>query len=73
MSAEAEMVNGYLTGYASSSIDLPDCHKRQSPAFKHGWLNGRDDRERNPRERGSVLRARAEIILGNSGVTHAPA
>jgi len=65
MNATADMVRGYAAGYNSECLDLPDCHVRQSPAFRHGWLNGRDDRIGNPRERASVLRARAELIVSN--------
>jgi len=59
------MVAGYMAGYASGSPELPECHISKSAAFRHGWLNGRDDRMHNPRERGSVLRSRADLILAN--------
>lgn len=59
-----EMNRGYLAGRESGAATLPDCHAAASPAFKHGWLNGRDDRLGQPRERASVLRARADMILG---------
>lgn len=58
-----EMVMGYLCGYNGSAESLPDCYLKHSPAFKHGWNNGRDDRIGSPGERASVKRARAEMIL----------
>jgi hypothetical protein len=58
-----EMTTGYLDGYKSHHIEMPEFIKLKSPAYKHGWLNGRDDRLGKPRERASVLRRRAEMIL----------
>lgn len=66
MDASADMVRGYMAGFNSDSLDLPNCHDFQSAAFRHGWLNGRDDRVGNPRERASVLRARAGLIVSNT-------
>lgn len=59
-----EMVAGYMAGFRSRSDELPDCHKDKSPGFRHGWLNGRDDRNGKPRERADVLRRRAEMMIG---------
>jgi hypothetical protein len=56
------MVVGYLAGLSSGSSILPDCHRANSPQFKHGWLNGRDDRIGKPRERADVLRRRADMM-----------
>jgi len=58
------MVRGYFAGRDSASNTLPDCHKNESPAFKHGWLNGRDDRIGKPRDVASVLRRCADMIDG---------
>jgi ribosome modulation factor len=60
------VIEGYLAGRNSSSLDLPDCHKHKSAAWKHGWLNGRDDRIGVPREKASVLLARYELIERNT-------
>lgn len=68
MSKSDEMVEGYLAGYKSGSYELPECHKGKSQAFKHGWLNGRDDGIQNPRDRASVLNARACMIIGKDGL-----
>jgi len=61
-----DMVRGYFRGLSSCADTLPDCYQRESAAFKHGWMNGRDDRVGKPRERASVLRARAELIERNT-------
>lgn len=60
------MVCGYLAGYDSGSAELPECYKDKSAAFKHGWLNGRDDRLGQPHEKASVLRRRADMILSDN-------
>ncbi len=57
-----EMVDGYRAGLHDNRMELPENHNF-SPAYKHGWLNGRDDRINQPRAFASVLRARAEMIL----------
>jgi len=62
MSAEDEMLEGYLDGFNDVRLNLPDGSNR-SPAYKHGWQNGRDDRLNSPRERASVLRSMAQMIL----------
>ena len=64
MSRLDEMVDGYMAGYGSGAPDLPECHKDRSPQFRHGWLNGRDDRIGKPREKADTLKRRAGMILG---------
>lgn len=60
-----EMIEGYHDGRESSRNELHEGHN-YNIAYVHGWLNGRDDRLEKPRERASVLRARADMILGES-------
>ena len=60
--ANDEMVNGYIDGHSDHRDSLPKNHN-YSPAYEHGWLNGRDDRKSKPRAAASVLRARADMIL----------
>jgi len=58
-----DMTAGYLAGLSAIGQITPPlatCHR--SVAYQHGWLNGRDDRLHIPRERASVLRARAAMI-----------
>ena len=60
-----DMTRGYFAGFNAATSTLPKEHACQSPAFKHGWFNGRDDRLGKPRECASVLRARADLITKN--------
>ena len=62
MTALSEMVRGYFDGFGSGSAELPECHAKRSRAYRHGWLNGRDDQIGRPRERADVLRRRAAMI-----------
>jgi hypothetical protein len=59
-----EMVRGYWDGKEDKRIELPKEHN-YSPAYVHGWLNGRDDRIHKPRATDEVLRARAREIENN--------
>lgn|GEM_PF-2277005 len=62
-----EMMDGYSDGRADDRIDLP--HQNNfSPAYVHGWLNGRDDRLHSHRASACVLREQAERILSSSVV-----
>jgi len=59
---EAEMVEGYLVGFSATEDDLPaGCNR--SEAYKHGWRNGRDDRNHYPRATADQLRRTAGAIL----------
>lgn len=60
------VVEGYLKGRNSESLELPECYKDYPAAFKHGWLNGRDDRIGRPRDKYSVLMARYKLIEDNT-------
>ena len=60
-----EMTRGYLDGIDDFRAELPKTHN-YSPAYVHGWLNGRDDRWGKPRDRAGVLRAKADMILGEN-------
>ena len=57
------MTKGYLDGL-DSHLDNPPKENKWSPAYKHGWLNGRDDRKGNPRDKADVLRRRSSMISG---------
>ena len=59
-----EMIQGYRDGRADHRLELPKTHN-YSPAYEHGWLNGRDDRINQPRDKAKHLRARAELIEAN--------
>jgi hypothetical protein len=66
MSTIDEMIRGYMDGLSSGAQEYPECHKRRSQAYRHGWLNGMDDRKGQPRDRAEVLRRRAAMILGDA-------
>lgn len=65
MTKEDQMVKGYLDGLHTFTYDMPEVLKQKSLAYQHGWLSGRDDAFKSPRENAAVLKARAEIILNN--------
>lgn len=56
-----EMVEGYADGFASKDEELGQGNNR-SESYKHGWLNGRDDRLGKPRASASVIRENAKAI-----------
>jgi hypothetical protein len=62
-----EMVQGYMDGldWPSDKFYYPASLVSQSPAYRHGFMNGVDDRDVKPRERADVLRRRARMILGD--------
>lgn len=60
---EDEMLTGYRDGRADDRDDLPTSAANRSPAYCHGWRNGRDDRVGLPRAGASDLRAEAVSIL----------
>lgn len=61
-----EMVQGYMDGIDWTSIYEPSWLARKSVSYIHGFKNGMDDRQGNPREKADVLRRRAAMILGES-------
>jgi hypothetical protein len=60
--AEAEMLEGYYDGLRDERVEFP-AHSNHSEAYQHGWLNGRDDRIKQPRLFASELRTIAARIL----------
>lgn len=48
--ANPDMVEGYMDGFSDTELELPDRLANRSRSYKHGWLNGRDDRTNNPRK-----------------------
>lgn len=47
--APPDMIEGYLDGYNDDRKTLPDSLANRTYSYKHGWLNGRDDRMKKPR------------------------
>jgi hypothetical protein len=60
MTGRDEMLEGYLDGFHPDAIEPGE---NRSEAYRHGWLNGRDDRLGVPRLPADVLRGRAAGIL----------
>ena len=62
-----KMVAGYRAGLTSDQMEPSDYAKRvHGAAWIHGWFSGRDDRIGQPRDKASVLRRRADMILGDA-------
>ncbi|MDB6036034.1 MAG: hypothetical protein JWM16_6372 [Verrucomicrobiales bacterium] len=57
-----EMVAGYRDGRADDRDTLPLTLTNRSAAYIHGWLNGRDDRLKQPRQSVAAAQARADAI-----------
>jgi len=52
---------GYCDGFSDERMELPN-NSNYSPAYIHGWLNGRDDRIKKPRASAKVLLKQADLI-----------
>lgn len=63
-----EMVEGYFDGLRDDRSAYPEQSNR-SEQYRHGWLNGRDDRLRQPRATAAQIREEAERLtcLGEEG------
>ena len=51
----SEAMSGYCDGRADDRDEFPS-HSNRSEAYRHGWLNGRDDRLGKPRATAQELR-----------------
>jgi len=51
-----DLVDGYLDGLADDRVEAPSSLANRSPIYRFGWLNGRDDRIRQPRKTAKELR-----------------
>ena len=61
--ANDEMVEGYFDGFKDDRLDLPESLANRSASYRHGWLNGRDDRVGNPRLTYEVLVRQADLAM----------
>jgi len=66
MGAELDMLEGYRDGYEDHRDALPEQSNR-TEAYRHGWLNGRDDRLRAPRAAAAVIRQIGDAIAEAEG------
>ena len=58
-----EMTEGYLDGSKDDRVELPDSLSNRSASYRHGWLNGRDDRLHSPRVYASRIRRLAQQAM----------
>jgi hypothetical protein len=58
--SEYEMLDGYFDGL---DPDSPEPSGNRSACYRHGFLNGRDDRNGCPRDSAANLRLQAEIAI----------
>ena len=63
-----DMVDGYLDGFGSLLKEFPQGSNR-SDIYRHGWLNGRDDRLGKPRASAGTLRSVAADLLSKASPT----
>lgn len=60
---EGEMTEGYLDGRTDDREELPPSLSNRSASYRHGWLNGRDDRLGTPRAPAWRLRLDASAAI----------
>lgn len=58
---EQELLDGYFDGKADER-DHPPEQSNRTEAYRHGWLNGRDDRVHRPRASAAELRRQCDMI-----------
>lgn len=61
--ANDDMVEGYTDGFKSEEAEFPARLANRGAAYRHGWLNGRDDRIRRPRAGAATLRDQADAAM----------
>ena len=57
--AEAEMLRGYWDGLNGE----PEPGDNRCASYRHGWKNGRDDRNKSPRSATSYIHAEAQAAI----------
>jgi hypothetical protein len=62
--ANDEMIEGYYDGRDSTS---PEPSGNRSYSYRHGFLNGRDDRSGKPRATAAELREQADLAMDLDG------
>ena len=60
MSANQEMIEGFLDGY---DLDCPEPSDNRSRSYRHGFANGRDDRRGKPRASAAELSKQANAAM----------
>lgn len=64
-----EMAEGYRDGLKDDRLEMPDSIGNRSHSYRHGWLNGRDDRLGRPRARAETLRRLADTARKEDGAS----
>lgn len=67
--ANEEMVRGYNDGFEKDAV--PPSGNRTA-SYRHGWLNGRDDRRKEPRDSAENLRLQADEAMAIDAALHDP-
>jgi len=65
-SSNDEMVEGYLDGL---NPETPPPSMNRSASYRHGWLNGRDDRNNSPRDTADNLRQAADGAMAEDDLS----
>lgn len=60
---ERDMMEGYFDGLEDARPDMPGRATNRSQSYRHGWLNGRDDRIHQPRASAQTLREEADCAI----------
>lgn len=53
----SDVVEGYMDGLKDERSELPATLSNRSDEYRHGWLNGRDDRVNRPRAGAAKIRS----------------
>lgn len=57
-----DMVLGYMDGKSDDRNEMPVSMSNRSYSYRHGWMNGRDDRINSPRASAAELRKMAYVV-----------
>jgi len=68
---DADIIDGYFDGHADDRVDYPEASNR-SQFYRHGWLNGRDDRIGTPRASAQQIRDELAALSKSSPGGRAP-
>lgn len=59
--ANDDMLEGYRDGLADGRAEMPKSFSNRSLSYRHGWLNGRDDRMKKPRASAAEIRRQGTL------------
>lgn len=58
-----EIIEGYFDGLGDDRIELPTSLENRTASYRHGWLNGRDDRIGRSRGKAKVIRNELNVAV----------